>query len=357
MGPAIAAARAQRHEPWTCKGCNTVCTSKNACTTCGMRRSWADAARAAVQAPPPALPSAGQGTRAKLDELTAQLTSMAVVPPSPPAAPATPVAPLPAAAVAPPPAAEPGGTPDRKAISAKITSFEAALAAVPPDEVEMAAMLRTKIQEQKNLLTQAKPLGARHDAAKAALARAQQRQAEAESAMAAAQQLHANTLVEVSTLQSELRDLERQLAQAPSEDSPMPEAEPGAASTPPMTQVHTLLTKALTELSSDEYVIPEHVEAAKVHIQTLYDGFQKTAAAAKQARVAAAAAAKGTETTVRCSTKQHPPVPTVAAMIRHYGKQAPKGTIDCYFKKAKKTTLVDGKSVVFQHAPGVRSPA
>ena len=341
---------------WQCKVCGSTNHSPKTCAVCGVRRSWADV----VQAPASPVPaSAGQATRHRLDELTSQLASLSVAaapPPSSAAPPPTPSAPpvAPAATLQ-----EIDPAVDKKAVQAKIKSLETALAAVPADEPDMADMLRARIQAQRQLIVQTKPLGARLDAARAALGRAQQRHDEATKALEAAQLLHASTAEDVGKLQVELRDLEQQVAHAPPDD---PASAAGAATSaghpdaateqPPMQQVHLLLSKVLADMAGDAFAVPEHIAAAKEHVQMLYTGFKKTADAAQQARAAAAAVERGGAPTTRFSTKRPPPTATVASMVRHTGKQPPKGVIDSYFTKTRKVAMVDGKAVVFRQAPG-----
>ena len=147
---------------WTCVGCRSTNHSKNACSTCGMRRSWAEMATGQSQPstlqPPPAPTVTQNPVSAKLGQVAEKLHQNIV----------TQSDPNPAATNTPPGQADGGaqtnnGTgqqQDRAAIQASIKSIENAIAALSGDEFsEHRSVLQGQIEAKKKSLIAAKPIG------------------------------------------------------------------------------------------------------------------------------------------------------------------------------------------------------
>ena len=107
---------------------------------------------------------------------------------------------------------------DLKAGKAKLAKLEAALRAMPVDDEDFANernAITAKIAETKAGMAENKPIGARIDAARRRLTRAQQRAKEAAAALEMAQRVVEESDVEIACIECELHDLEAALAHAP----------------------------------------------------------------------------------------------------------------------------------------------
>ncbi|CAK0855188.1 unnamed protein product [Prorocentrum cordatum] len=281
---------------------------KKSCATCGVKRTYSDVARSAPEnaprdggrspqsgetrgaAPPP---KAGQSTRDQLTAITTKLVEaqqQVVQQAPPPAAPA-----------------EPG---DTKATLAQIKKLEGSLAEILEDEETLKEAILQRIAAKKQLLAAGKPVGARVDQARAALTRAQGRQADAQAAIDAAVALKQVADAEAVQYAKEVADLEQQLVHAP----PPPAPELAEA---PVAQVQRLLSGMISELRDDEYVDPAHVEAATQHCQRLVEGF---------------------------TGKQPLGPPPASTYIRMNGKQPPKRLITDHFRVIKTVAKVPSKA-------------
>ena len=211
---------------WLCNACGTVnWTPKTKCSRCGIKKSWAQVVRSlsAEQAPPSttstAVPPKQNLVRAQLDQVSASLAKMVGAPP--------PVGTASVAASPPvmsgPSRAEvsilPTSVATKAKISAKIKSLEAAVSHLPedPEFDPQREALATKISELKRELTDAKPIGARIDGARAALQRSQDRRADAQCALALAQKVVEAADAEVDKIAADLCDFESALAHSPPE--------------------------------------------------------------------------------------------------------------------------------------------
>ena len=107
---------------------------------------------------------------------------------------------------------------DFKTGKAKLAKLEAALRAMPEDDEDFANernAITAKIAETKAGMARNKPIGARIDAARRRLTRAQQRAKEAATALEMAQRVVEDSDVEIACIECELHDLEAALAHAP----------------------------------------------------------------------------------------------------------------------------------------------
>ena len=110
-----------------------------------------------------------------------------------------------------------------RACKANLTKLEAALRAMPEDDEDFAtdrAAIAAKIAETKSSMAENKPMGARIDAARGRLTRAQQRAKEASEALDKGQRVVAESDVEIACIERELHDLEA----APAHDPAVPAA-------------------------------------------------------------------------------------------------------------------------------------
>ena len=176
---------------WKCKNCAADNKSKTACAICGLRRSYADAAKQAVdQSPkkrsgrqagkPLSSTPGGSGIQACSGSCRKGLSPTY------------------------------GCADERVGLQnwqAKLAKVEAALRAMPEDDEDLANernAITAKIAETKAGMAENKPIGARIDAARRRLTRAQQRAKEAAAALEMAQRV-----VEDQTWRSRRRGIRR----------------------------------------------------------------------------------------------------------------------------------------------------
>jgi len=317
---------------WTCAHCRGINWSpKTKCAACGLRKSFSQVVRswsAAAPHLPPAAPAPpgsapvppGQNPiRAQLERVTASLVGLA----PPPADPAPPA-----------PADSRAGSSTAKAeLSNRIKSIEAAIALLPsdPDFDWQRDALRGKVSDMKREISDAKPIGARIDGARAALQRSQERRAEAERALALAQAVVSAAEAETDKIAGELAELEAALAHSHQEAA---EAVPSLSSSP-VEALGVQLAQFLSALKADEHVDPTHFSQAEAHVNQLIAGFEATLSHAGLAREAAGKPPR------RLAGKQAPPQQGLPApsepvepSTRLTGKQPPKRVITDFFKRA-----------------------
>ena len=148
---------------WTCHGCQSANHSKNACSTCGMRKSYASVVAQTVQAAPhqqSAPHQVGNPVRAQLQQVAEALTKVV--------------------ASAPTEAPQPGlpTNVSKSDVRARIKCLEAVLASMPAEDDDLKQerdAVLAKIAFQKSLIREAPLPGARLDSALAALTRARGR--------------------------------------------------------------------------------------------------------------------------------------------------------------------------------------
>ena len=320
---------------WTCNQCKCTNTSPKTCSTCGLKRSYGDVARAAANAAaPPAAPTvaAQQNTvRSQLNNLTESLANIHIdTMRSAGTTKATPE---------PPPARRVGeATPTKNQLQARVKQLEAALSALPEDVEDLAAereSIAARLEGARRELRGSRPIGARIDGARAALQRSKKRQEDAAQALAAAQLLNGEAAAEVADLEEQLHDLEMSLAVG----TDMTDDETAQ----PASKAYEILQQMIEHLKEDSCVQPGHVQAATDHVQKLFDGFRLTKEHADAAR-AAAANAPAAAAERRHSVKGPPMVRPVARasgpLVRHHGKQPRKELITDYFSKKRVITVV-----------------
>ena len=169
-------------------------------------------------------------------------------------------------------------------ITPQIKSLEAALAHLPDNQLfaDQRQSLITKIDSLKNEISETQPIGARIDSKRAALQRAQNRQAEATRAAELAQEVVKAADAEVNEIATELEALESALAKAPNVSSPS-----SFLGKAPMESVDALqqhLGGVLEQLRADPRIDPGLMSLAETHSEQLLQGFRATFAAATQSQ-------------------------------------------------------------------------
>ena len=172
---------------WKCKNCAADNKSKTACAICGLRRSYADVAKQAVDRSPKKGADGKQGNpvRQHLEEVASKLAAVA------------------AGRDTHQPSDVQANDLDVKAGKAKLAKLEAALRAMPEDDEDFANernAITTKIAETKAGMAENRPIGARIDAARQRLTRAQQRAKEAAAALEMAQRVVEESDVEIACM-------------------------------------------------------------------------------------------------------------------------------------------------------------
>ena len=322
MGPA--------HRLWTCAGCKSTNHSKNACTTCGMRRTWAEAVKNSHPSPPqqdgtgntsasPAHTSSGNQVQQQLKVVAEKLAKSAGMSPLSP----SPVVP-PAAAASPPggvPAAPEDTSTTRGALVESIKQLEVSLSTLPQDSSldGARAAIQFQLDSKRKQLGELRPLGKRLDGARAALERAQKRHATAEESLQLATQAVKTAADEVAQLRKDVAELEKQVAAAP----------PSTAPAPPAQSTIDELTKqmeaAVHELAQFGSVSPEALREAQAQSEAILAKFKATLEHAVQ-----------TCPPRRAQGKQAPTM----LPVRHNGKQAPKRYITDWFTRASTDSQV-----------------
>ena len=159
---------------------------------------------------------------------------------------------------------------DLKAGKAKLAKVEAALRAMPVDDEDFANernAITAKIAGTKAGMAENKPIGARIDAARRRLTRAQHRAKEAAAALEMAQRVVEESDVEIACIECELHDLEAALAHAP--------AVPAEICTDnTVDAVSAQLQRLLNILKDYPGVDPNLVSLATAHSAQLIAGFQ-----------------------------------------------------------------------------------
>ena len=297
-----------------CKGCNSSNWTNNACSTCGMRRQWAEVV-AGSSNPPPKNAPAPNPVAAQLQAVAQKLSQAAgVAPVSPAPSPAAP-APTPSSD-----AATEQTDPSQKQILDSIKKLEVALAALPEGAGCDAA--RASVQEQldarRRQLGEVRPIGKRLDSAQAALSRARARAEAAEESVRLAEQARQAAAAEVQRLEADVAQLQQQVAQV------KPDPKPAA---------HDLaeqLKATVAQLESYGTVSPDAIAEARRASEEIFNKFKLTL------DMAAQAATHGTAN--RRHSHKGPPRPEVVMEPprRLNGKQAaPKQYISDYFRPAK----------------------
>ena len=234
---------------WACSGCKSSNYSKNACGTCGMRRSWAEVVKTPAdttqpknkhmqQSPPHVTQNKVEQQLAEISEKLKLATAgkitlkcgqpVGVKPHSSAEAPAPDVGAkshLPADA----PGAEESAT--RSQLVSSLTQLESALAALPEGQGNDVhrTYISENIEEKRRLLGETKReklgVGKRLDMARAAMERAQKRKSIADDSVALALSAQENATAELEQISSEVTSLQQQLSSSSSSVTSMEELE------------------------------------------------------------------------------------------------------------------------------------
>jgi len=204
----------------------------------------------------------------------------------------------------------------------QIKKLEIARAALPTEEDFDAqrSSIDEKIESIKASIKEQQPIGARIDAARAALERSQARRAEAEKAHRLAEQCLQQASEEVDTYAKSLQELEAALAATPMEEDP-PDM---------LASLKGKLDEVLQTLSASGFADPQHIQHASRHVEQHLSGLSATQAHADEVRRASS--------NVRMSSKQPPksapePPTEPAPFTRYVGKQPAKRVLSDFFAK------------------------
>ena len=170
----------------------------------------------------------------------------------------------------------------------RIKALENSLASLPEEEEfqTLRDSLSEKLESLKSSISDSKPIGARIDAARAMLGRAQQRRAEAERAKQLADTCLQSANDEVDRVATELASLEAALAAAPTA-STSNETESCSSGTNRLDHLQATLEGFLTELGQNDHVAESLTQEAALHCQRLVSGLRGTLKAANEAEKAA----------------------------------------------------------------------
>jgi len=208
-------------DQWQCAWCQSKnATGKTKCAGCGLRRSVKKVAANAPSAEALAAekhPATSQNkTRQDMDKVVALLQQAAPSPSTPPTTTAMTTteagskeASISAAAGTP----STGLSKDEvNAIRGRVKSLEETLKLIPDsdDFIKAREDIQMRLDKAKSELRNTKPLGARIDASRMALQRAQQRTAQAKEATELAIQVHAKAVVEEEETSAQLTALEKE---------------------------------------------------------------------------------------------------------------------------------------------------
>ena len=208
-------------DQWQCAWCQSKnATGKTKCAGCGLRRSAKKVAANAPSAEPLTAekrPATSQNkTRQDMDKVVALLQQAAPSPVTPSVTSATTTTEAsPKEASTSTAAGIPStGLPKDKmnAIRGRVNSLEETLKLIPDsdDFIKAREDIQTRLDMAKSELRNARPLGARIDAARVALQKAQQRTAQAKEATELAIQIHAKAVAEEEETSAQLTTLEKE---------------------------------------------------------------------------------------------------------------------------------------------------
>ena len=242
---------------WQCSHCRSSnwCnygSQKKRCRTCGINKSYRDAAA------PTAQPNRADWAAAA------------------PCVPPGPTAPL-----APPPPLQL----DRKDLIAGIKELEALYASVPRDPglADVKAGIADKITEKKRTLLLAKPIGARLDSSRGYVARCQARREAALADLSAARSTFEESEVALAEALSSLSALEAEMAHP----------EPSAQRSDSIETMAASLTRVISEMRDTCTIPPELIVETERHMRHLMDGVRIIADAASRPSTQAPASGAG----------------------------------------------------------------
>ena len=321
---------------WQCTHCqSTNFVPKSRCTTCGLRKSYVQAAKSAVGKPPPAnvpkltAPPQQAGSASstspthtvaqQLAQVAAKLNNNTVASKQVPA----PIATVNASAA----------LVNRADTIAEIKQIEAAILAITSPSLESNKdALQVQLEEKRKLLHTFKTLGQRLDGTKAAASRASKRREQAEEAVKLAQCTLSQATAEEDQLKKELAELEASVAQE-------------SYNTCPLQALGEQLAAAVEQLKSIGVLSPDVADDAQVESEALFLKFQATFKAAELAMEQAKL-----NVPHRMRGKQTPAVPSVQPPVithRMVGKQGAPTLAGLWGKKVltKQSTPIAKRSV------------
>ena len=247
-------------QPWRCTLCGKDNTAKaKVCAQCNARRAWASRdtpsqpmTSAPVQSPAQTAP--GMQTRQQLLQVNSRLTAMESDTSMEPSGNDKPV------------------QEDRSQLSAHIKTLEAALATLPstPQFAKHRGPLEEEILLAKKRIVLLKPVGARIDACRQALVRATKRQQEAQETMRLASATLEKANTEVSSLSSDLAELEATVASEPIAQTRENSLE----------QLRSGMEAVLTDMESSSCIGGDLISGARMSMQQLFTQLASVAEAA-----------------------------------------------------------------------------
>ena len=253
---------------WTCGWCATTMPSvKTKCATCGLRRkapkNTSTPAATSPQKTQEKTPTAGQSVRESIQQVAASLKACAASPP-------------PQVFAKPPPVnatdADTGfsslATDKEKMTLAesRVKSLESTLESIPQEEYFASARkdIESRLARAKSDLQALRPVGARLDAARQAVQRAQQRADDAKAAVDMAIKVHDKASLDLETSKQALTDMEKEWDASIKTEAP-----------PQMTTFKDTLTNMMDLLRAQPGVDATHVQQASDHMEQLFYGFEK----------------------------------------------------------------------------------
>jgi len=160
------------------------------------------------------------------------------------------------------------------AAKARVKSLEETIKILPagPDFDAARTEMQNRLETAKRDVNKCKPLGARIDAARLALARSQQRVSQAAEAAKLAVEVHNAAINEEEELTKSLTELEKEWTESAIEDS---------SSDAMVLGLKTSLGTVMKSLKARPGIQAEHITAAQGQFELLLSGIVKTIAAAE----------------------------------------------------------------------------
>jgi len=327
-------------DQWQCQHCSYKMPSgKTKCTACGLRKNFKPCQNQS-QAKPPELPKAQDaptsavrtstnGVRQALDSLTSTVLALAPKSNSPSAAAPTNAAKKEIEELTSPALTIPKDKEAFSAAKARVKSLEETIKILPagPDFDAARAEMQSRLETAKRDVNKCRPLGARIDAARLALARSQQRVNQAAEAAKLAVEVHNAAINEGEELTKSLAELEKEWTESAIEDS---------SSDGMVLGLKTSLGTVMKSLKARPGIQEEHIVAAQQQFELLLSGIVKTIAAAEvsatkypiQAEASALRSGHDAEADWQAATatKRHraKEPPTTADIFKATAKEAPQ---------------------------------
>jgi len=215
------------------------------------------------------------------------------------------------------------------AAKARVKSLEETIKILPagPDFDAARTEMQSRLETAKRDVNKCKPLGARIDAARLALARSQQRVSQAAEAAKLAVEVHNAAISEEEELTKSLAELEKEWTESAIEDS---------SSDGMVLGLKTSLGTVMKSLKARPGIQEEHIAAAQEQFELLLSGIVKTIAAAEvaaskcpiQVEISTPKSKHSTEADWQAAiaTKRHrtKEPPTTADIFRAAAKEVPQ---------------------------------